>query len=58
MQTSPGQLSGASALVTVDGWNVSVTPTTGPGIAVAPNIDADVEHWSVTGLPFQTVGLR
>jgi hypothetical protein len=51
-------LHGEPALIVVDGWNVSVTPVSGLGVAIAPNVDAEVDHWPVTGLPFQTVGLR
>jgi beta-galactosidase/beta-glucuronidase len=51
-------LRGADALVLVDGWNVGVVPAAGKRVAVAPNVDAQVEHWPKTGLPFQTVGLR
>jgi hypothetical protein len=46
------------ATVMVDGWNVSVAPASAAGVSIAPNIDAQPEHWPVTGLPFQTVGLR
>ena len=46
------------ATVVVDGWNVSVAPASAAGVSIAPNIDAQPEHWPVTGLPFQTVGLR
>ena len=42
----------------VDGWNVSVAPTDQAGVMIAPNIDANVDHWPVTGLPFQKLGLR
>jgi hypothetical protein len=49
---------GEDALVVVDGWNVTVTPASAPGVSIAPNIDAQPEHSPVTGLPFQTVGLR
>jgi hypothetical protein len=49
---------GEDALVTVDGWNVSVTPVSQPGVAIAPNIEARPDHSPVTGLPYQTVGLR
>jgi hypothetical protein len=51
-------LRGDGALVVVDGWNVSVTPAEAPGVAIAPNVDAQPSHWPETGLPFQTVGLR
>jgi hypothetical protein len=49
---------GEDALVVVDGWNVTVAPATAPGVSIAPNVDAQPDHWPVTGLPFQTVGLR
>jgi hypothetical protein len=46
------------ALVVVDGWNVSVAPASAPGVSIAPNVEAQPDHWPVTGLPFQTVALR
>jgi hypothetical protein len=49
---------GEAALVTVDGWNVTVAGGNYGSVAVAPNVDAQPEHWPVTGLPYQTVGLR
>jgi hypothetical protein len=52
------ELNGEDALVMVDGWNIMVTPSTSHGAAVALNIDAQVDHYPATGLPFQTVGLR
>ena len=48
---------GEDPLVTVDGWNVSVVPASSP-VAVAPNLDAQPDHWPVTGLPFQVMDLR
>jgi len=42
------------ALVLVDGWNVTVKAAAG----IAPNLNAQPDHWPETGLPFQTVGLR
>jgi hypothetical protein len=45
-------------LVMVDGWNVSVATTTSGGVSIAPNLDAQPDRWPVTGLPFQTTGLR
>jgi hypothetical protein len=50
--------SGEAALVVVDGWNVTVAPASAPGGSIAPNVDAQPDHWPVTGLPFQTTGLR
>ena len=49
---------GEDALVMVDGWNVTAAPASFNGVSVAPNIEAQPTHWPVTGLPFQTVGLR
>ncbi len=49
--------SGEEPLVMMDGWNVTVKPTTS-GVAIAPNLDAQPDRWPVTGLPFQTEGLR
>jgi len=45
-------------LITVDGWNVTVAPANLHDVEIAPNLDAQPDHWPVTGLPFQTVGLR
>jgi hypothetical protein len=49
---------GENVMVMVDGWNVSVTPATFGNAAVAPNLDAQPDHWPVTGLPIATEGLR
>jgi beta-galactosidase/beta-glucuronidase len=46
------------ALVVVDGWNVSLAPASSEGAAIAPNIDAQPDRWPITGLPYQTIGLR
>ena len=48
---------GEEPLVMLDGWNITVAPTTS-GVAIAPNLDAQPERSPVTGLPFQTEGLR
>ena len=53
-----GESVGDGAQVVVDGWNVTLKPAAGKGVSIAPNVDADPEHWPATGLPFQTVGLR
>ena len=47
-------LGGEPALVAVDGWNVEVASRRGAGVLVGQNVEAQVEHWPVTGLPFQT----
>ncbi len=49
---------GEDALVVLDGWNVTVAPGSESGVTIAPNLDAQPDKWPVTGLPFQTVGLR
>ena len=46
------------ALVMLDGWNTAVTPATAPGVAISTNVDAQPQHSPITGLPFQTIGLR
>jgi len=51
-------LGGEGALVMMDGWNVDVVAKTFGRASVAANVDAAVEHSPVTGLPFQTEGLR
>jgi hypothetical protein len=49
---------GEDALVVVDGWNVTVAPASAPGVSIAPNVEAQPDHWPTTGLPYQTVALR
>jgi len=49
---------GEDALVVVDGWNVTVDPASSAGVSIAPNVEAQPDHWPATGLPFQRVGLR
>lgn len=49
---------GEDAVVLVDGWNVSVTPNSTPGVSIAPNTAANPANSPTTGLPFQTTGLR
>ena len=58
IQADTKDLHGESALVMVDGWNVTVKPETAAGVSIAPNIEADPAHWPVTNLPFQSVALR
>jgi hypothetical protein len=48
---------GEDPLVVVDGWNVTVA-SSGEGVSVAPNTDAQPDHWPATGLPFQQTNLR
>ena len=49
---------GESALIVVDGWNVTAAPASFPVAMIKPNLDAQPDHWPATGLPFATVGLR
>jgi len=58
LEADESEMGGEDALVTVDGWNVRVAPASSQGVAIAPNVEAQPEHWPVTGLPYQTVGLR
>jgi hypothetical protein len=51
-------LHGEDALIAVDGWNISIAPTSAHGVSIAPNLDAQPDHSPATGLPFQTIGLR
>ncbi len=44
------QLKGEDAALTVDGWNVAVSGA-GSEIPVTANVNAQVDHWPVTGLP-------
>jgi hypothetical protein len=50
-------LKGDVPLVVLDGWNVDVTPVTNADSALTPNVDAQVSHWPMTGLPMITDGL-
>jgi hypothetical protein len=50
-------LKGDVPLVVVDGWNVDVSPVENADCAVDVNVDAQVSHWPVTGLPMITNGL-
>jgi hypothetical protein len=51
IEASEADLKGEVPLVVVDGWNVSVVPSSSHAAAVALNVDAQVDHWPVTGLP-------
>jgi hypothetical protein len=51
-------LHGDPALLVVDGWNTTVAKASAKGVAIAPNLEADPANSPVTGLPFQTAGLR
>jgi hypothetical protein len=49
-------LKGDTALVVVDGWNVSVAGSSADGVDVQVNTEAQVDHWPVTGLPMIATG--
>jgi len=49
---------GDDPLITVDGWNVTVAPANLHDVEIEPNLDAQPDHWPVTGLPFETKNLR
>ena len=51
IEASAADLKGETPLVVVDGWNVGVTPSSTPTAAIALNVDAQVDHWPVTGIP-------
>ena len=51
IEASAADLKGETPLVVVDGWNVGVTPSSSPDAAIALNVDAQVDHWPVTGIP-------
>jgi beta-mannosidase len=51
IEAATPDLKGEAALVLVDGWNVGVAAASATGVDVALNVDAQVEHWPVTGLP-------
>jgi hypothetical protein len=51
-------LHGEDALIAVDGWNISIAPTSAHGVSIEPNLEAQPDHSPATGLPFQTTGLR
>jgi hypothetical protein len=51
IEAAAADLKGDSPLVVVDGWNVEGASFNGPNVSIAPNVDAQVSHWPVTGLP-------
>jgi hypothetical protein len=58
IEADVAEFHGAAAEIVVDGWNVSVVPAKFAGGSIAPNLEAQPGNSPVTGLPFQTVGLR
>jgi len=51
IEASEADLKGEVPLVVVDGWNVGVVPSSSPAAAIALNVNAQVNHWPITGLP-------
>ena len=58
IEAAESDFSGEDALVVLDGWNATVSPESFSGASIAPNLEAQPDHWPVTGLPFQTTNLR
>jgi hypothetical protein len=58
IEAATQQLGHQDAVVVIDGWNVSVSPLSRDGVSVSLNVDAQIDSWPVTGLPFQVRGLR
>ncbi len=58
LEADEGAFNGEDAQVVVDGWNVTVAPSSAKGVSIAPNLDAQPDRSPATGLPYQTVGLR
>jgi glycosyl hydrolase family 2/Ig-like domain-containing protein len=50
IEADEAELKGESPLITVDGWNVGLESSSSP-VPVELNINAQVDHWPVTGLP-------
>ena len=51
IEAAESDLKGESPLVTVDGWNVGVEASASSPVPVDLNVNAQVDHWPVTGLP-------
>jgi hypothetical protein len=51
IEAATRDLKGDAGLILIDGWNVGVAASSSAGAAVALNVDAQVDHWPVTGLP-------
>jgi hypothetical protein len=58
VEAAASEFKGEASLIVVDGWNVTVAPTSFPGGSIAPNLDAQPDRWPATGLPVATTGLR
>jgi hypothetical protein len=58
IEAAQSDFNGDDPLIVLDGWNVTVAPASFGRVSVAPNLDAQPDHWPTTGLPFATEGLR
>ena len=50
IEAAAADLKGESPLIFVDGWNIGVQSASSP-VPIALNVNAQVGHWPVTGLP-------
>jgi Exo-beta-D-glucosaminidase Ig-fold domain/Glycosyl hydrolases family 2/Glycosyl hydrolases family 2, sugar binding domain/Glycosyl hydrolases family 2, TIM barrel domain len=50
IEAAEADLKGDSPQIVVDGWNIAVAAASSP-VPIALNINAQVDHWPVTGLP-------
>jgi hypothetical protein len=58
MEAAASEFHGEAALIVIDGWNVTVAPSSFPAASIKPNLDAQPDRSPATGLPFATEGLR
>jgi hypothetical protein len=58
IEAALSDFNGEAAQVVLDGWNVTVAPSSFTGVSVAPDLEAQPGRWPLTGLPFQTSDLR
>jgi hypothetical protein len=50
IEAAAADLKGEAPRIVVDGWNVGVSDA-GSQVPVSLNVNAQVDHWPVTGLP-------
>ncbi len=58
IEAAQRDFNGEDSLIVLDGWNVTVAPSSFGSMSVAPNVDAQPDYWPITGLPFATEALR
>jgi hypothetical protein len=51
IEAATADLKGEPAAILLDGWNVGVAAASSAGVSVGLNVEAQVSHWPVTGLP-------